>query len=202
MRIWKELRGISCIDTDDLPAKKSICTSRSFAEAGISDRKIIEEAIANFTASYSRKLRAQRSCCSALTVFAYTSRFRTDVSQCHIQQNVIFPVPTSDSSEIIRAALSGLRENWREGNFAFKKAGVVVWDILPDMAIQTNLFDTIDRDKQAALLKTIDEIKRKNWHNAIKVAIQGDGKKWKMKNEHISKLYTTNLNEIIEVYCH
>lgn len=102
------------------------------------------------------------SCCSALTVFAYTSRFRTDVSQCHIQQNVIFPVPTSDSSEIIRAALSGLMENWREGNFAFKKAGVVVWDILPDMAIQTNLFDTIDRDKQAALLKTIDEIKRKN----------------------------------------
>ncbi|WP_410795563.1 DUF4113 domain-containing protein [Parabacteroides distasonis] len=36
----------------------------------------------------------------------------------------------------------------------------------------------------------------------MKVAIQGDGKKWKMKNEHISKLYTTNLNEIIEVYCH
>jgi len=202
VRIWKELRGISCIDTDDLPAKKSICTSRSFAEAGISDRKIIEEAIANFTASCSGKLREQRSCCSALTVFAYTSRFRTDVPQCHIQQNVIFPVPTSDSSEIIRAALSGLRENWREGNFAFKKAGVVVWDILPDMAIQTNLFDTIDRGKQAALLKTIDEIKRKNGHNAIKVAIQGDGKKWKMKNEHISKLYTTNLNEIIEVHCH
>ncbi|MGK4222621.1 hypothetical protein AB0X63_02260 [Parabacteroides distasonis] len=23
-----------------------------------------------------------------------------------------------------------------------------------------------------------------------------------MENEHISKLYTTNLNEIIEVYCH
>ena len=24
----------------------------------------------------------------------------------------------------------------------------------------------------------------------------------KMENEHISKLYTTNLNEIIEVHCH
>ncbi|MBO5001190.1 MAG: DUF4113 domain-containing protein, partial [Prevotella sp.] len=88
---------------------------------------------------------------------------------------------------------------WREGCFYYKKAGVIVWDTCPDNAIQGNLFDTVDRKKQAALAKAIDEINRKNGHNTIRMAIQGYSKNWHLKNEYISRQYTTNIKDIIRV---
>lgn len=38
LRTWKELNGESCISIEELPQKKSICTSRSFANEGITDK--------------------------------------------------------------------------------------------------------------------------------------------------------------------
>lgn len=66
-------------------------------------------------------------------------------------------------------------------------------------AIQTSLFDTIDRSKQTVLIKAIDEINRKNGHDTVKVAIQGTNKRYHLKCEHISRQFTTNLNEILKV---
>ena len=92
-----------------------------------------------------------------------------------------------------------MRTGWREGDFQFKKAGVIVWNITSDTAIQTQLFDPVDRGKQAALQKAIDAINRKNGYQILKVASQGDGRKWNLKNEYISRQYTTNLRDVIEV---
>ena len=72
-----------------------------------------------------------------------------------------------------------------------------VWGICRDNAIQGNLFDTVNREKQAALAKAIDAINRKNGHNKIRVAVQGDEKGWQLKREYISKQYTTNLEDVI-----
>ena len=68
-----------------------------------------------------------------------------------------------------------------------------VWGICRDNAILGNLFDTVNREKQAALAKAIDAINRKNGHNKIRVAVQG----WQLKREYISKQYTTNLEDVI-----
>ena len=76
-RTWKELQGDSCIYIEELPHSKSICTSRSFPEKGISELPLLEEAVANFAASCSRKLKQQHTACYGMTIFAYTSRFPT-----------------------------------------------------------------------------------------------------------------------------
>ncbi|MBQ8737332.1 MAG: DUF4113 domain-containing protein, partial [Bacteroidaceae bacterium] len=76
---------------------------------------------------------------------------------------------------------------------------VIAWNISPDNAIQGNLFDAIDRKKQASLDKAIDEINRKNGYNTIRTAIQDYRKNWHLKNEYISKQYTTNIDEVIKV---
>ncbi|MDY3268134.1 MAG: Y-family DNA polymerase [Phocaeicola sp.] len=202
VRTWKELQGESCISIEELPLKKSICTSRSFSGEGISDINKVEEAVANFAAECVRKLKEQRSCCSEITVFAYTSRFRTDVSHKCINKTVHFNVPTNDLQEIISTATYLLRLEWgNDGTtFLYKKAGVIVWNITSDAAIQTNLFDSIDRGKQARLNAAIDAINRKNGHNTVKVAVQGtNDKSWHLKCEHISKQYTTNLDDVILV---
>ena len=189
-RIWRELRGESCIDIDELPLQKSVCTSRSFADEGIADLGRLEEAVANFAAACSRKLKARQSCCSGLTLFAYTSRFRDDLPARSINRTIHLPVPTNDQQEIIHAAITLLRADWdRSATYHYKKAGVIVWDITAASAIQTNLFDPIDRAKQARLAAAIDAINRRNGHDTVKVAIQGTApKNWGLKQEHIWRL--------------
>ena len=198
VRTWKELRGESCISIEELPHKKSICTSRSFADQGLNRLSDVEEAVANFAAQCSRKLREQHTVCNSITIFAHTSRFRQDLPQNYIYRTLQLHVPTNDHQELVSLAVKMLRSDWKEGDgYFYKKAGVIVWGISRDNAIQTNLFDTVNREKQAALAKAIDAINRKNGHNKIRVAVQGDEKGWQLKREYISKQYTTNLDDVI-----
>lgn len=200
VRTWKELNGESCISIEELPHKKSICTSRSFSGQGLNQLNDVEEAVANFAAQCSRKLKEQHTVCQSIIVFAHTSRFRMDVPQDYIYRSGNFPVPTNDHQEIVSMAVRMLRDAWKNDEcYWYKKSGVIVWNICKDEAIQGNLFDTVNREKQAALAKAIDEINRKNGHNTIRVAVQGFEKKWHLKNEYISKQYTTNLDDVIVV---
>ena len=202
VRTWKELRGEDCISIEELPNKKSICTSRSFPDKGLNNIETLEEAIANFASHCSRKLKEDRSVCRAMTVFAYTSRFRNDLPSDYLQANVYFPVPTNDVMELVSGAVKTLRDKWHSGTgcYYYKKAGVIVWDICNDSAVQGDLFDTVDREKRTALAKAIDEINRKNGFNAVRMAVQGYDMKWRLKCEHVSKRFTTNINEIIDVH--
>lgn len=199
VRTWKELQGYSCISRDDLPQKKSICTSRSFSDEGLAERDALEEALANFAASCSEKLRRQHSCCTGVTVFAYTSRFRSDMPQHTIYENVVLQVPTNDQQELIHVVLSLLRQAWINADYHYKKAGVIVWNITADEAVQTALFDNVDRAKQAALAKAVEKIKRKNGRNAVRVAVQGADRCSHLKREHLSCRFTTDIDEIIRV---
>jgi DNA polymerase V len=199
VRTWKELHGTSCIEEEDISMKKSICTSRSFAEEGLCKLSDVEEAVANFASMCVRKLRLQHSYCKAVTVFAYTSRFHLDRPSSFINASAEMPVATNGREEIIATAVGLLRENWPEGMFFFKKAGVIVSGITSDEARQTSFLDTIDRERQDALNIAIDEINRRNGHDMAKMAVQGTCGRWHLKNVHPMKHYTTNINETIEV---
>jgi len=198
VRTWKELRGISCISVDELPHKKSICTSRSFADQGLCNLSDLEEAITNFAAQCIRKLRVQHTACGTVTLFACTSRFRSDLPSDVIHSTVHLPVPTNDHQELVSLTAKLLRAQWKgDGLYHYKNAGVIVSDICRDNAIQTNLYDVVDREKQAALSKAVDAINRKHGHNTLRMAVQGFDKSWHLKNEHLSHQYTTNLDDII-----
>ncbi len=200
VRTWRELRGESCICIDELPHKQSICTSRSFPDGGLTNRADVEEALANFAARCSSKMRKENTVCKAISIFAYTNRFRPDLPTDYIYQTYYPLVPTSDLNEIVGYVVDMLRSAWKgDGKFNYKKAGVLVWNIVDSSPIQGNLFDTFDREKQAQLSRAIDEINLKNGHNAIRMAVQGYSKKWHLKCEYISKQYTTNIDDIIKL---
>ncbi len=65
--------------------------------------------------------------------------------------------------------------------------------------VQGNIFDKTDRKKQRDLLQAIDKLNREFGRDKVKLAVQGDGKEWKLRQEKLSKRYTTNWKEIIEV---
>lgn len=210
VRTWKELNGESCISIEELPQKKSICTSRSFADEGISDKNVVEEAVANFAVRCTEKLRRQGSVCQGITVFAWTSRFNESVPEYTIHDSLTLPIATNAQDEIVGAALSILRAKYpkpmtdsradRPGmSFHFKKAGVILWQISPDNPRQQDLFDPIDRSKQKALMEAIDAINRKNGYGTIRQAVQGNGCRFDLKREYMSKRFTTDINEILKV---
>ena len=210
VRTWKELNGESCISIEELPQKKSICTSRSFAGEGISDKDVVEEAVANFAVRCTEKLRRQGSVCQGITVFAWTSRFNEHVPEYTIHDSLTLPIATNAQDEIVGAALSILRAKYpkpmadcrsdRPGlSFRFKKAGVILWQISPAHPRQQDLFDPIDRSKQKALMEAIDAINRKNGYGTIHQAVQGNGCRFDLKREYMSKRFTTDINEILKV---
>ena len=210
VRTWKELNGESCISIEELPQKKSICTSRSFAGEGISDKDVVEESVANFAVRCAEKLRRQGSVCQGITVFAWTSRFNENVPEYTIHDSLTLPIATNAQEEIVGAALSILRAKYPKPmadsrpdrpdmSFNFKKAGVILWQISPDHPRQQDLFDPIDRSKQKKLMEAIDAINRKNGYGTIRQAIQGTDCRFDLKREYMSKQFTTNIHDILKV---
>lgn len=210
VRTWKELNGESCISIEELPQKKSICTSRSFAGEGISDKDVVEEAVANFAVRCAEKLRHQGSVCQGITVFAWTSRFNENVPEYTIHDSLTLPIATNAQEEIVGAALSILRAKYPKSmadsrpdrpdmSFHFKKAGVILWQISPDHPRQQDLFDPIDRSRQKKLMEAIDAINRKNGYGTIRQAIQGTDCRFDLKREYMSKQFTTNIHDILKV---
>ena len=210
LRTWKELNGENCISIEELPQKKSICTSRSFANEGITDKNVIEEAVANFAVRCTEKLRRQGSVCQGITVFAWTSRFNEHVPEYTIHDSLTLPIATNAQEEIVGAALSIFRAKYpkpmadsrpdrSDMSFHFKKAGVILWQISPDHPRQQDLFDPIDRSKQKKLMEAIDAINRKNGYGTIRQAIQGTDCRFDLKREYMSKQFTTNIHDILKV---
>ena len=196
-RTWLELRGTPCIEMDRPTAKKSICTSRSFGEK-LTELAPVSEAVANFAASCAEKLRQQHSYASVIMVFLHTNPFATNQPQYSNQVVIQLPVPTNDTTEIIDYALRGLRSIFKDG-YRFKKAGVIVSEISPERPMQTNLFDTRNREKFNRIMGVMDSLNASYGKQKVKIAAQGFDRKWKLKNEKLSPCYTTQLNDVLEI---
>ena len=65
---------------------------------------------------------------------------------------------------------------------------------------QMGLFDTVDRDKRERLMRAIDKVNGEH-RQLIKLAVQGTGREWKLKQEQLSQRYTTDMNEILTINC-
>lgn len=196
-RTWKELRGVACFDMESAPpAKKQICTSRSFGKM-IDDYDNLSEAIATHAATCARKLRQQKGYASSLLVFIHTNGVRVDLPQYWKNTLVKFPIPTCDTLEIVHYALLGLKQIFMNG-YQYKKVGVIITEITNTS--QLGLFDEMDREKRERLMETVDRINGKHGQ-LLKVAAQGNGCKWKLKQELLSQHFTTKYKEVISINC-
>ena len=107
LRLLNELRGIPAIKWEfGTPAKKNICTSRSFGTL-LTKKSEIAEALVNYAAACSLKLRNQKSCCNTVHVFLQTNPHKTEEKQYMRSINVDLERPSNNSAEIIKYALKG-----------------------------------------------------------------------------------------------
>lgn len=203
LRTWEELQGQPCLEEEKEERRKSICTSRSFAEM-IEDEKELQLRISDFAAMCARKLRQEGSAAYDVTTFLYTNRFRDDLQQYFPSATIRLEVAANSAQEIIGAALRGFRTVYRIG-YQYKKAGVVVSNIVPEDEIQGSLFgfDDVLRHKQDKLSEVMDAVNaaaETSGNSLLRLAVQrpghyADG----IRSEFRSSLYSTSLDEIIKV---
>lgn len=196
LRLKLDLQGEPTLQLEDVRDKKSIATTRSF-DHNYKDLTLIKERVASFAVSCAEKLRRQHCCCQSVMVFLHTNGFREDQPQ--YSKNIVIKLPfaTNSSIEIVKFAVMGLEQIFREG-YGYKKAGVIVSDFWPEGNQQLTLFDSRNV-KHIELMKAVDNINRSMGQQKVRLAAQEPGRVWKMKQERLSPRYTTNLNEIITV---
>lgn len=198
LKLVKELKGIPCFSLEETaPRKKNICTARSFGKE-IATIQELKEAVSNYAHTCAKKLRKEKSICNKLTLFLSTNAYKPKAKQYYGVKSFTFDTPTSDSMEIVKASLDILKKLYRD-DCIYKKAGVIVGDIVPEEQLQLHLFDTIDRNKRKAINQALDNINNHIGRDKVKLAVQGYGRKWRLKQEKLSPCYSTRLDEALTV---
>lgn len=200
LRMWRELRGESCIPMEYVrKSKKGIGTSRSFGKPETS-LVVMLEALATYVSIAAAKLRAQQSVCGKIFVYARTSDFADKSKRFACGLEVKLLTPTAEDGELIRVAKSILRTTFRKG-YRYQKVGVHLSDIRPEAQVQLSFFDRSRdrRPRMATALKAMDRINRREGRDTVRMAATGNEGKWTMKQNFKSRHYTTKLSEIITV---
>jgi DNA polymerase V len=198
VKIQKELKGEICYPLETTTQrKKNICTARSFGTE-IKELNKLREAISSHANTCATKLRKEKSCCSTISIFLNTNPYKPQAKQYHPYRVFHLDVPTNDSLEIVKFALKGLEQMYRS-DCVYKKAGVIVGRTVPESQVQLSLFDNLDREKRREVNSVVDTINRKMGRNKVKLAVQGSGRKWKLKQEKLSPCYTTRFEDMLEV---
>ncbi len=201
LRVWNELNGKESVEEERDEARQSICTSRSFAET-ITDIQELSARVSDFAAKCAEKLRHDGTAAYCINTFLYTNRFREDKPQDFPDATIRLDMPASSTQEVVSAALKALKLIWKPG-FEYKKAGVVVFDIVNRDERQLTLFekDSAKKEKQDVLSQVMDNVNVSSGQNVLRVATQrpghyADG----IRREHASRLFSTDWDSIIEIH--
>lgn len=195
-RTCQELRGVSCLELEDVvPDKQQIMSSKSFGQPVMFVEDLCE-AISVYVERATQKLRAQKSLASGLYVFLRTNPFDPNASQYNANHHVAFGVPTDDTRVISDLAILIIKYLYKSG-FVYKKAGVMLTGLTEVKSHQHDLFtDTSELEKSSKLMKTLDEINGRFGRNSLICASSGFDRKWSMKCSNRSPHYTTRWSEL------
>lgn len=201
LRLKQELEGKSVLDLEPVVLqKKSIATTRSFPKQ-IAVFDLLRERIATFAAVCAEKLREQHSCCHTIIVMLVIDKHSVNTSKYYFNKAITLPYASNSTLTISNAAIALLKELHR-GNegIKFKKAGVIVTELIDENKKQLHLFEE-ENPKHLALMKTIDQLNSKIGMTKVKLATQNLNLTWNMNQNHLSPKYTTKFKEILEIQC-
>jgi DNA polymerase V len=201
MRLKYELEGKSVLDLEPIvDQKKSIATTRSFPKQ-IADFDLLRERVATFASVCAEKLRKQNSCCHTIIVMLVVDKHTVKTSKYYFNMAVTLPYGSNSTLTISNAAIAMLKKlHLGNEHLKFKKAGVIVTELVDENKKQLQLFDE-ENPKHLLLMKVMDGLNKKIGDKKVKLATQNLSLTWNMNQKHLSPKYTTNFKDILEIKC-
>lgn len=195
LSLQKELNGIPSIPMELPEKRQSIAITRTF-DTDKGDVEEIRERIVTFTSMAAEKLRLQQSLCRKVMVFLETNRFKGKEMQYNPSILVRLPFATDSTLELAKFAVGGLKQIYKE-QFLYKRAGVMLMDFEDADRYQPSLFFN-SNPKYKLLMEKMDAINRKYHKDVVRLGVQ-DFTRHQMRQEHLSRQYTTNIRDILVV---
>ncbi len=197
-RTLLELRGIECITMElNPPNKKTLCHARSFGRL-LESKDEVRESLALYTELAAAKLRGECLVAQSVCVFLETNPFRTQDPQYRPSKTVEFPVPTNITPEILKYALAAFDLIFRPG-YKYKKAGILLLELVPEDQAQAELFDNVNRDQANRLMTAMDGINKKHGRETLGFSAGRIRDGWQPKFENRTANYTTSWNGLLVV---
>jgi DNA polymerase V len=198
LRLKYELEGQSVLGLEEPKDKKNIAITRSFA-GNITTLDAMKERVSTFATVCAEKLRKQKSCCQGVILYLRKDKYKVDRPRYNFYKMETLPYASNSSITISNLAVKMLKEVFEEGEI-YKKAGVIVTNIIPESQKQFHLFEE-ENPKHLKLMQVMDDYYKKTGERKIKLANQDLARTWTMKQEHLSKKYTTDIREILTIKC-
>ena len=196
-RLALELRGTPCLPLELVaPDRKSIVSSRSFGRP-MTEKEGVEEAVSALASRAAAKMRRQELATAHLSVFVETNPFRESDPQYMAIRGVALPVATADTSRLVGAARRALGAIWRDG-YRYKKAGVMLVNLVKADTVGSGLFDGRDDARSLARMRVLDGLNARFGRDCI-VGRTGARRPWALRSDMLSPRYTTEWEELLAI---
>ena len=191
-RTAMELRGISCIALETQNSKRKSCVvSRSFAKK-VEKLQELQESITSYCLNAAEKIRSESLIAKSITIFIRTSPFQNQFAYYSNSKTIDLPIATDNSIEIVKTALTGLKDIFKNG-YRYQKAGIMLSGLSSSQGSK-NLFSSIKDVKIKNLMKSIDNTNYRFGRSTLSLASAGINKKWNIKKQYSSKIDTADFN--------
>ena len=195
-----ELQGVPAVPFEEFNGSvKQIAFSRSFSKPTTSADHI-RESVLHYTAVAASKLRTLNEAASFIYIYAYyTAEYLKDrkLPSGHCGHIIGFPIPLTEHLSMTKYIIPAIGNIIVPGRRAMK-TGVVLFELTPADKNNSDLFEQPD-EKNLILAETMDKLNYKYGRNTIFTAGEGIKRPWTMKQDYLSRRFTTNWNEILEI---
>jgi len=198
LRLKYELEGQSVLEMEEPKDKKNIAVTRSF-DGNITTLNEMTERVSTFATVCAEKLRKQKSCCYGVIVYLRKDKYKVERQRYNFYKMETLPFASNSSITLSSLAVKMLKSMFEKGEI-YKKAGVIVTEIIPENQKQFHLFEE-ENPKHLKLMQVMDNYYKKTGERKIRLGNQDLQRTWKMKQNHLSRKYTTDFKQIFEVQC-
>jgi DNA polymerase V len=197
-RTVRELRGEPCLPLNTHPAdQKNMAHMRSFARA-LTDRETVRAAVRHHAERAAMNLRREGLAARSVGVHLATDRHKPGAPQHSGWHALTFPVPTDLTPEITARALECFDAAFLPGH-RYKKAGIILLDLLRPSLVQGDLFDTVDRERSDRLMTALDGVQARHGTSALRYGWEteaGRPELWRSRSDRRTPRCTTRWEEL------
>jgi len=147
---------MACLPLEVMPARRKSCAVTRSSSSRITERAVLEEALAAHTTRLGEKLRREGLGTDHVTIFYHASVHDRDEPMRSVSTTVRLPGHSSNTLALIRAARSTVRREPDARPWRYAKAGIVTTYLVPPLRSPRALIGALDCKRSGPQMAAMD----------------------------------------------